>query len=885
MLLRIILRNIARFVLSLRYKIEVVGKEKITSLAKEGGVLFLPNHPSELDPLILFTLVDKEFRLAPLVASNIFEVPGVSYILRRVTKAIPVPNTDFGGNDYTKMLALRSLDVVSKELQKGRNFLIYPSGRLKIGPEEDLGGASGIYQILQAEKNAKVVIVRTTGLWGSSFSRAQKGESPDLGLAMLHGLKIILSNLIFFIPRRKVKVEFDLPKKDLRTFTSKMDLNDYLNEWYNAPFKPLGEPLYLVKEQFWSSKLPKVVLKKKKKRISLKDIPEHNQLLIRSEVARITKRDVKTITPDLNLAKDLGLDSLEVIELIAFLDEHFEVKDIHPQDLVTVLDTMAAVAQKKNHDQDESREAFAWPNEKDRPSPIFCEGSTLQEVFLNACKRYSKFSACSDDVVGVLSYQRLLFLTLYLSKKIKALEGEKVGILMPASVASTLLILATLFAGKIPVMLNWTLGSKNLGEIVADTKLRAIISSSTFLEQARVMDLKGIDPLLVLLEDLKGEFSPIDYVSSRLLSKYSVPTIIKRLNLTTLYKEDSAVFLFTSGTESKPKGVPLTHDNILSNQRDAYPIAQFTSDDVIYSFLPPFHSFGFCTTSLLPLFCGVRVAFSPDPTDGFKLARGAKNWRVTILCAAPTFLSSLFRSTNEGQLKQLRLVISGAEKAPKALFETVKRLGDVELLEGYGITECGPILTLNRPRQPTKGVGKPLEHVELAIIDLQTKEFLPPGKEGLIVARGPNIFHGYLQRELAPPFFTLFGKQWYNTGDLGFLDSENNLFLSGRLKRFVKVGGEMVNLVAIEEALLSWLGSKVGESAPIAVAAKEKEGEKPQLTLFSTLPLTLEEVNRALKDAGFSSLIKLSQVKQIESLPLLGTGKINYRLLDLDLSS
>jgi acyl carrier protein len=878
-MLQRVLCFIARNVLKLRYKIKINGIKEIQHLAKEGGVLFLPNHPSAMDPVVLFVYLHPLFKCSPIVADTFFEVPIIGFILKKIVKAKGIPNLDLGGNDYTKMLAQKSLESVSQELKKGFNFLIYPAGKLKRTGFEEVGGASGVYQIVQESKEAKVVLIRTSGFWGSSFSKAQTGQTPDLLETFAHGLRTLLANLLFFCPKRQITLDLFIPKNDFHQFKDKLELNQYLDNWYNLPFRPVGEPLNLVRECFWSKKLPEISLKKKED-IDISEVETAKKNAIISEVARIAKRNPQDILLDSNLARDIGLDSLDLVELIAFLDENYNIKNIHPQDLNDVKDLVATLV-KKEVLEEGSQPFEPWPLE-DRLSPSFLEGDNLVDVFIKSCQLRGSQSAVSDDITGTLSYQKLLKLALLLSKKISALKGENIGILMPASITALLLIVATLLANKKPVMLNWTLGSKNLKDVVESSSIEMIVTSSKFLQKARVMDLKGVEHLLIFVENIKKSITFIDFLKALYLSRLSGEKIKKALHLDKIKKDDIAVYLFTSGTENRPKGVPLTHNNILSNLRDAFSIVKFDKKDVLYCFLPPFHSFGFSTTCLFPVLAGIRVAFSPDPTDGLKLAKGLKNYSITILCAAPTFLNALFRYADKESLKKVTKVISGAEKASKELYEKVKTLTSTELLEGYGITECSPILTLNRPGSIHGGVGMALPSVKLMIGDISTLNPLNQGQEGLILVQGPNIFNGYLQKDIASPFVQALNARWYNTQDLGYLDVNNNLILSGRLKRFVKIGGEMVNLVSIEEELVQFLQTleiQNQEGPYLAIIAKEIEGQRPELILYTNLDIELLMINEALRNSGFSSLIKISQIKKINQLPLLGTGKINYREL------
>lgn len=266
------------------------------------------------------------------------------------------------------------------------------------------------------------------------------------------------------------------------------------------------------------------------------------------------------------------------------------------------------------------------------------------------------------------------------------------------------------------------------------------------------------------------------------------------------------------------------------------------------------------------------------------MADRCRKWGVTILCGAPTFLKGMFKAGTPEDFKYVRLSVTGAEKAPQELFDLIANLSKGVIIEGYGITECSPVLTLNRTDLPKKGVGQPMPNVQLIVINPETKEILPPNTQGMIMARGPNIFSGYINPGIESPFETINGLSWYRTGDLGMLDENNYLTISGRLKRFIKVGGEMVSLGSIEDALMkggSVCGWKFADEGPsLAITAKEQAGEKTKINLYTIFATDVDEVNKVLREAGFSNLVRVSQVRVIQEIPIMGTGKVNYRALE-----
>ena len=378
--------------------------------------------------------------------------------------------------------------------------------------------------------------------------------------------------------------------------------------------------------------------------------------------------------------------------------------------------------------------------------------------------------------MGIQTYSFMKLRCILLAEKLKKLPGPYIGIMLPASVAANLLILATQLAGKIPLMINWTVGPRHLESVVQLSKVEHVISSWAFIDRLENVDLNGVDEKILMLEDIVREVTFLDKLQAAIRSKRSTKSLLKLFGIDKKTGEDQAVLLFTSGTESMPKGVPLTHNNILTNQRAALAAVPIYSDDVIFGILPPFHSFGFTVTGMLELLAGIRIFYYPNPTDGKRLATEFARWGITIMVGAPTFIKGMLKVATAEQIKTMRLCVTGAEKATPDMFQMLEERGKPDiLLEGYGITECAPILTMNPPGAAHKGVGKALPGIQLCIVDPDTEKVLKSGERGLILAKGPNVFNGYLNPGLASPFTEINGERWYKTGDLGNLDQEGNL--------------------------------------------------------------------------------------------------------------
>lgn len=890
-----------KIALSFRYRIKVKGLEKLNSetLKKSGGVIFLPNHPTVfVDGTAITIALWPKFHLRPMIVDTMYRLPVVNQVMR-LMNALPVPDFTVSSNSLKRKMNEKIEETVINGLRHKENFLIFPAGRTKQTGYEALDGASAVHRIVQEVPEANIVLVRVKGLWGSSFSRAVLGHTPPFFATVFAGMKRVLKNLIFFSPRREVVIEFELAPSNFPYKAPRLEFNKYLERWYNQPDgmtpqtgESPGDSLILVSYSMWKQEFPKLWSPSlDEDNIDMSKIPNDIKKKVLNKISEITSIPQDKIQPNMLLATDLGLDSLDVADLVAFLQDQFDVTGVSSTDLTTIGKLMALankqIAGEGVHDE-EVLDMSPWNKSVEHKKVSIADGQTIPEVFLNNCEDMGNAVACADSRSGIVTFSQLKLRALILAEYFKKLPGDYIGIMLPASVAASLTILACQLAGKIPLMINWTVGPRHLQAVVQLSKVNSVISSWSFVDRLQNIDFDGIDDKLLMLEDIRRNIGIFDKLKALILSKRSTKAILKSFGIDKQSKDNKAVLLFTSGTESMPKGVPLTHGNILSNLRSAMQGLDIFSNDILYAFLPPFHSFGFTIGSLLGPLCGIKVAYSPDPTDGRRLAQGFEKWKITIVVGAPSFIKGLLKAATPEQLKTMRLCVVGAEKLPPDLDASMAEIGKKEcLIEGYGITECAPALTFTPLNKPRKGVGQPLPGIQLCIVDLNDhQKQLPIGQQGLILAAGPNVFSGYLNPGLSSPFVNLNnGKNWYVTGDLGYLDTEGHLILSGRLKRFIKVGGEMVSLAAIEDALIqkamsrSWI--KPNEEGPgLAITGHEEPGEKTKIYLFCKFPVSADEVNKELKDAGFSNLVRITSVTQLPELPLMGSGKINYRKLE-----
>lgn len=872
----------------LRYRVTYKGLDKVQE-ALSGttkGTLFLPNHPAVfIDPVIITTTILEFSKVRPLVIDYMYYHPLFHGIMRSI-RAIPIPNFSTGFNPIKLRRTERILKTMSDGLHKGENFLIYPSGTTKTGPKEVIGGAFGTHQLITENQDINIVLIRLTGLWGSVFSRAlTAGETPDTVKGLKKACASLFKSFLFFLPKRDVTCEFEMAPHDFPRQGTLTQVNRYLEEWYNRPY-PAGEPIKLISYScFKEDLLPMSPRIEDKQDLALVS-PQIKEAIIRkiAELARI-KED--QIIPANDLVQDLGLDSLDISELVTFLGDVFQVSAINPSDLATVARVMliAGNLYHKKEIPEPVHNLTNWLKRRDGKRLGIPEARSIPEAFLKVVDMDPNAVIAADPTAGVLTYFDVKKRALLMAARIRKLPGKRIGILLPASTAVNILILACQMADKVPVMINWTVGGKHLDTVVAVSGIEAVLTSWVFLDNLDNVDISRIEEMLVIIEEIRAEISLKELFAATYLAYHSSEKLLLRSELSHLkngfYKE--AVILFTSGTEANPKGVPLTHGNLLDNQRAVLESVALTNNDILFAMLPPFHSFGLAITGIMPFISGLKVIFYPNPTDSKRLARACGIWKPTVICSAPTFLKSILQAAEIDQLSSLRLFVSGAEKASHEMIELMhKKCPRSHYYEGYGITECAPVLTLNSDGDRKKGVGKSLPGVTLCIVDPETLAPLATGELGLILARGPNIFSGYLNKDTKSPFVQVDGLSWYNTGDLGRVESDGSLLLEGRMKRFVKVGGEMLSLAAIEETFSPLVQEKQErEGLPqLAVMPGPEEGGRPKLFLFINGTLDLMQANQMLRQNGFSNLVKIDKVCSMKGLPMTGTGKIAYRQLE-----
>ncbi|MEA2012664.1 MAG: AMP-binding protein [Verrucomicrobiota bacterium] len=864
-----------RILLCFRYKVELKGLSKIEN-DKNSGILFLPNHPALIDPVIMTSLLHTRFKVRPLADEEQVDRPFIRWIAKRLN-IITIP--DFGKKGNMKGGGIDStIKQITDALKNGENILLYPAGHIYRDRFENLGGNSAVEAIFNDFPETRVVLVKTEGLWGSSFGYGP-GETPDLGKSLKNGILGIFFSFIFFVPKRKVTITFTEPD-DIPKEADKMDINRYLEAYYNenAPKNTY------IPYSIWQGNKPEVRPEPQKKKLSgdLNSVPEATKKLVLEHLADACEK--KKLSEKDELSKDLGLDSLTKMELTNWLEKEFGFPQGNPDSLVTVSDVMlAACGQAITTDEITLNPVNKnWFYNKSPEIPLtffqkqdnFPEPENVIEAFLKQAEKNPKKIIVADNTTGTKTYQDLAMAIFALKPFLEKIPEKNIGILLPSSVAAVISYLACISARKVPVMINWTVGERNLAHIFKTSDIKTIISVQQMISRLEFSDKLFNDINLFYLQNVLQKLTLTDKISVWLKSRFF------RASLKRTAIDETAVILFTSGSENLPKAVPLSHKNILTNVKDISQVINIQQKDRLIGILPPFHSFGISGALIMPICIGLPTVYHTDPTESSTIAEIINKYKISMLLGTPTFLGGIIRTASKHQLDSLTLAFVGAEKCPENLYKrTAKICKKMVLLEGYGITECSPVVSVNRPKNPQQGtIGQVLPSVEYIIVNPDTLKKVSRGTKGLLLVRGPSIFSGYMNYEGASPFVELDGKKWYKTGDLVIEDEQGILTFAGRIKRFIKLGGEMISLPAIEDVLTPHFSNDSPEGPMIAVEATSHE-TSPEIILFSMIDTDREEVNNIIRASGLSPLYNIRKIVKIAQIPLLGTGKTDYRTL------
>lgn len=488
--------------------------------------------------------------------------------------------------------------------------------------------------------------------------------------------------------------------------------------------------------------------------------------------------------------------------------------------------------------------------------------------FIQTAKKHSHKIAVYDKATNVdYTYGRMLIASLILKEHLGKIPGKYLGIMLPTSMGGMLGVLGTLMNGKIPVMINYATGAiENCRYARQKCNFKTIITSKKLLEK---LNLQPIDNM-VFVEDILASVTTLAKLKAALLSKlpYSALSMLVHNGPET----EVSVILFTSGSEKEPKAVQLSHKNILQNV-DAVPkMVHLDHNDVFMSILPMFHVFGLTVQFWLPAILGSAMVTYPNPLEYKTVSDLCREYKATFISATPSFFYGYMQKSNPGDFSTIKFAIAGADKLPDKIYEGFMKKHNIPIFEGYGATETSPVISVNYPGVHKLGsIGKVIPGVQVRIVDINTDKILGPNQEGKILVKGDNVMEGYLG-DLEETSLRIHNG-WYDTGDIGMIDDDGFLWHKGRLKRFVKVGGEMISLVKVENVLSSLLPENViccvvdvpnpTKGADVVAAVANGDFDKAAL---------LKQLKKELP-----AIAVPREFYVIEDIPMMASGKVNFR--------
>lgn len=529
----------------------------------------------------------------------------------------------------------------------------------------------------------------------------------------------------------------------------------------------------------------------------------------------------------------------------------------------------------------------SWERFIDRNKP-------LQYHWLDSAKNRLFDTAVIDDQGLKLNNLKFITAVLLLTKALgKSLKGqERVGVLLPSSAAGAMVNMALLLMGKIPVNLNYTLSETVMQKALAKANLQTVITAEKFVEKLSARGFEYQELLadkVFYIEQVAKQTRKGARIYALLTALLAPKWWITFRYFSKVTLNQTATILFSSGSEGEPKGIELSHRNLLTNIKQVSELLNFQKEDVILNTLPIFHSFGLTVTTLLPLCQGVKMVSVADPTDAEKIGKMSAKHQASILFGTSTFFRLYARNKKLHPLmfQNMRMVIAGAEKLKSDVKEAFRFKFGLDILEGYGATETAPVATVNMPDildpdtlkaftfTKVGSVGMPLPGTIIKIVDPETLTELPINQDGLILIGGGQVMKGYLndEQKTADVICEIDGVRYYKTGDKGHIDEFGFITIVDRYSRFAKIGGEMISLGAIEEQLTPLFNE---QTAFVTTAVSdEKKGER--VVLLIKTDMDKSQIEEQIKASNLPAIMQPGEIFIIEEIPLLGSGKVDFK--------
>ena len=478
----------------------------------------------------------------------------------------------------------------------------------------------------------------------------------------------------------------------------------------------------------------------------------------------------------------------------------------------------------------------------------------------------------------VCSRNKLLLLSVKLAAYLrKNSQAQRIGIVLPPGLAGTIANLAVFFAGRTPVNLNFSLGSSVAEKLIRKAEIKTIITAEKMMD--KFPDFPWTNDVFEISAWLKNLVKkPYQLLREALILKLpiSLSRFFLKIPIRSTTKE--ATILFTSGSSGDPKGVVLSHQNILSNCSQINQLGLFDKDASLLANLPLFHSFGFTVSTCFPLLYDIPIVTVPSPLDVKVGLEAIRKEKITFLLGTPTFLRGFLSRGKAEDFKSLQYVVAGAEKTEDSFRVKWEKFASCSYLEGYGLTETAPGISFNLPEHGFRkgSVGRLFPEIECKTIHPDDRHDLKTGETGLLCFRGPNIFSGYLN-DVQKTEEVLTDENWFITGDIGYLDEDQFLFIKGRLSRFSKIGGEMVPHETVEETIKKIFSNQDDCETSLVVVGQPDPIKGEQLVLVSDQELDFPELRKKLSEHGLPNLWIPKKIQKIDQIPVLPTGKIDIQ--------